>query len=218
MTRPPFKLNCLTLTLASALLSPHALGDNHQILEQRVAALETKTENKGGARYDALTFSGVIEVEASYTDPDSGDSESDLVVATAELVAEAELSENLSAALILLYEEDDTDLEVDVATISYKHSTNGFSFVLGQDYVPFGSYSTILVNDPLTLDIGEARETAFIANYESGQFNGAFYLFNGDQDEDGHEHLNNFGARIAFVSGNFSVGVDYLSNRFQPLW
>jgi len=120
------------------------------------------------------------------------------------------LTENLSAALVLIYEED--DFEVDIATISYVHSTNGFSLALGQEYVPFGAYSTALVNDPLTEGIGEAREAAFIANYENGYFVGAFYVFNGDQDEDGRDQLNNFGARITFVGDNVTLGADYISN------
>ena len=174
-------INCL---FVSTLLSPLAIADGHTSLEQRVEALESKTAGNSELWYDTLTFSGLIEVEASYSDPDEGDSTSDLVVATAELGVEATLTENLSAALVLLHEEDDTDLEVDVATLSYAHSDNGFSFTLGQDYLPFGAYSTALINDPLTLEMGETRETALVTHYEKGQFTGTFYLFNGDQDED----------------------------------
>ena len=189
-----------------------AIADGHMNLEQRVAALESRTVAGNEAWYDNLNFSGLIEVQASYTDPDSGNSSSDLIVATAQLGVEADLTENLSAAIVLLYEEDDTDLEVDVTTVSYVHGDSGFSFTLGQDYLPFGAYSTAFINDPLTLELGETRETALVANYEGGQFAGAFYLFNGDQDEDDRDQLSNFGARIAFVSDNFTIGADYISN------
>jgi hypothetical protein len=209
--RPPFKFNYLTLTLVAALLSPHAFGGDHQNLEQRVAALEEKSKNKSDAWYDALTFSGVIEVEASYTDPDSGDSESDLVVATTELGAEAELSERISAALVLLYEEDEGGVDVDIATINYDFNS-GFSFVLGQEYLPFGAYGTALVSDPIALEFGETRETTLITHYEQGGFNGAFYIFNGDNDEKDKQEINDYGVRLSFSSDRFTIGGDYISN------
>ncbi len=191
----------LSIVMLAASLCANAYADE-QSLEQRVSALESENER--------FTFSGALEIEASYTDPDSGNSSSDLVVATAELGAEAVIAENLSATLTLLYEEDDTDLEVDVAVLTYTQGP--LTFVLGQDYMPFGNYSTALVNDPLAIDFGEARETALVARYENGPLLGAIYLFNGDQDEDGRDRINNFGLRIGFSGDGFKVGADYISN------
>ncbi len=210
-TRPPFKLNYLALISATTLISPYALASDPQSLEQRVAALEAKTEDKSDAWYDALTFSGVIEVEANYTDPDSGASESDLVIATAELGTEAELTERLSTTLVLLYEEDEGGVDVDIATINYDFG-KGFSFVLGQEYVPFGAYGTALVSDPISLEFGETRETALITHYKQGGFNGAFYIFNGDNDEEGKQKINDYGARVSFSTDLFTIGGDYISN------
>ena len=203
---------CLLLLATTLLMSPHTLGDNHQQLEERVTALEESILQHNKTGLADVSFSGVIEVEASYTDADSAESTSDLIIATAALGVDALLTENLSATLALLYEEDDTDLEVDIATLSYSHNDSGLSLTVGQDYLPFGGYSTVLINDPLTLELGEIRESALVANYQRGQFFSAFYLFNGDQDEDGRDQLTNFGARVAFVDKNFSVGADYLSN------
>ena len=200
------------LVIVATIINPLANADDHTNLEQRIAELESKIALANESWYDALSFSGLIELQAAYTDPDSGDSSSDIIVATAALGIDAILTENLSIALVLLHEEDDTDLEVDVATFSYIHSTNGFSFILGQDYLPFGSYSTTLINDPLTLELGETRETTLVANYENGQFAGAFYVFNGDQDEDDRDQLTDFGARIMFNGDNITIGIDYISN------
>jgi hypothetical protein len=210
-TRARCKLNYLTLALAAITLSPHALGDNHPNLEQRIVALEAKAENKGDGWHEALTFSGVIEVEASYADPDSGDSESDLVVATAELGVDAIVTESLSTALVLLYEEDEGSVDIDIATINYNFG-NGFSFVIGQEYVPFGAYGTALVSDPISLEFGETRETALITHYEQGGFNGAFYIFNGDNDEKNKQEINDYGVRVSFSNDAFTVGGDYISN------
>lgn len=193
------------------LLSSHTFADNHQSLEKRVAALESSLLQSGQMWSDSLTFSGLIEVDASYVDPDSGDSTSDLVVSTVDLGVNASLTENLSVAMLFEYG-DNSNFQVDIATLAYTYDNSGLSFSLGQDYVPFGGYSTVLISDPLTLAIGETRETALIVNYEVGQFSSAFYVFNGDQDEDGRDQLNNFGARIAFANDNFTLGVDYISN------
>ena len=200
------------LVIVAAIINPLANADDYTKLEQRITELESKIASTNESWYDTLSFSGLIEIQADYTNPDSGDSSSDLVVATAALGIEAILTENLSMTLALLYEEDDTDLEVDVATLSYINSNNGLSFTLGQDYLPFGNYSTTLINDPLTLELGEARETTLVANYENGQFTGAFYVFNGDQDEDDRDQLTNFGTRIVFTDDQVTVGIDYISN------
>lgn len=205
--------------LASALLtfslgaSSFAIADEAKeiaLLNERIEKLEAKKETSQWL--DNVTLSGVVEVEGSYTDPDSGSSESDIVVATVELGVAAVITDNIETNVVFLYEEDDTDVEVDVATMAYQLDNSGFSFLLGQDYVPFGSYETHLVNDTLALEIGEARETAFAINYEAGLFGGSFYIFNGDQDEDGRNTVQNFGARIGLGGDNFTVGTDYISN------
>ena len=206
-----------SLLLSSIVVSPFTLSDEkHEIanLKQRLAVLENAkaSEQEAGSWSENITVSGVLEFEGSYEDSDSASSSSDLVVATAELGIDAAVTDQISALVTLLYEEDDTDLEVDIASASYSPVDSGFSFLLGQDYLPFGAYETALVNDPLSLDIGEARETTFIVNYENDAVNGAFYIFNGDQDEDGKDTLVNYGARLAVSNDTFSMGLDYLSN------
>lgn len=188
------------------------------LLRERLEKLEAKQESQAKSQaltaewLDKITFSGLIEIEASYSDPDEGSSESDLVVATVELGLEAAISDRVSANILFLYEEDETDLEVDVATLNYVWGETGFSFSVGQDYVPFGSFETHQVNDTLALEIGETRETAFTINYESGLFSGSVFVFNGDEDANDQNTLQNFGARIGVATDNFAIGADYISN------
>ena len=205
--KPLFPCNFLIVALTATLLPAHILADN---LEQRVAALEKKTEKHNKVWYDTLSFSGLIELEASYSDPDSDDSQSDIVIATTELGVEARLAEDLSASMVLLYEEDEGNIDVDIATVNYTLG-NGFSFVLGQKYVPFGAYNTNL-SDTLGLEIGETRETTFITHYDKGSFHGAFYFFNGDNDEKGKQRINDYGARISFNHNFLTIGGDFISN------
>lgn len=66
----------------------------------------------------SFAWSGLVEIEAFHHDNYANESESDLVLATAFLAAEAEFQYGISAAISLLYEEDDTDLEIDEAFIA----------------------------------------------------------------------------------------------------
>ena len=213
------KKNAIASALIAASLGTSSFvmaddGQEIQSLKERLAKLEAKQAKKDALSAewtDRVTLSGVVEVEASYSDPDSGSSESDLAVATVELGLEAAITDDVSANIILLHEEDDTDLELDVATLSYTLGESGFSFVVGQDYQPFGAFETNQVGDTLALEIGEARETAFAVNYESGLFAGSLYVFNGDVD-DGNNTIENVGARAGLSNETFAFGVDYISN------
>jgi hypothetical protein len=202
----------LTLSLGANSFAIADEATEIALLNDRIEKLEAKKE--ASQWLDNVTLSGAVEVEASYIDPDSGSSESDIVVATVELGVAAAITDNIETNIVFLYEEDGDGVEVDVATMGYQLNNSGFSFLLGQDYVPFGSYETHLVNDTLALEIGEARETAFAVNYEAGLFGGSFYIFNGDnlQDEGEHNTIQNFGARIGLSGDNFTVGADYISN------
>lgn len=214
----------LTLSLGTGSMAFADQAAEIQLLKERLEKLEAKKEvseeriekleskNDAFEWLDKVTFSGLIEVEASYNDPDSGSSDSDIVVATVELGIEAEITDNIAANILFLYEEDETDLEVDIATISYKLNDTGFSFLAGQDYVPFGSFETHQINDTLVLEIGETRETILAASYESGLFSGSVYAFNGEQDEGDRNTIQSFGARVGLSNDHFAVGADYISN------
>ena len=68
---------------------------------------------------DNLEISGLIEVETFYTNSKFGEPESDTTVATVELGIASDITNNINAAIVLLFEEDETDLEIDTAEITY---------------------------------------------------------------------------------------------------
>ena len=47
-----------------------------------------------------------------------------------------------------MYEEDDTDLEVDVATITIADPDGPWFVTGGQQYLPFGAFETNMVSGP----------------------------------------------------------------------
>jgi len=157
-----------------------------------------------------LEIGGVLEVELGYSGG-GNESVSDITVATVEFDLTAEISEQVSAEVILLHEEGDTDFSVDGATLNFNFGSR--SVTLGHLVVPFGMFETNLVNDTLALELGETAETAVIVvGMETGAVSGSVYLFNGEQDEGDHDTLTNFGFSVAYGNDDYVVGVDYLSN------
>lgn len=170
------------------------------------------------ASFAATTkISGLLEAELSFAEDYDGNSASDIVLATAEISIDSEISEWVSGHVSLLHEEDATDLEVDEGYIQYGNSfLNPFSMQVGQIYVPFGNFSSNMISDPLTLEIAETRESALVFTYDAGIV-ASFYLFNGDLLEPGgDDSLDNFGVNLGYVyqgeSVNIDVGVSYINN------
>jgi hypothetical protein len=167
--------------------------------------------------FDKIEVGALIEAEAGYVSPYEGDSESDIVVATFAPYIISDVNDWIGVEGALLYEEDDTDLEVDIATVSIANpEKTPFYSIIGQTYMPFGVYETNMVSDPLTLEIGETRETAIQVGAATGGFNVNVYTYNGDVDKDGKEKINSYGAAIDYGmetdSVAFAIGASYTNN------
>ncbi len=196
-------------------------------LTQRIKALE---ENQGLERFspawmERITLSGLLEAEAGYESIDYDDpaledeDSSDAVLATVELGLDAVINDYVSGHVLFLWEEDDTEpVDLDEGFITLTGG-KGFPAYLsaGKMYVPFGNFETNMISDPLTLELGEIRESAIQIGFETSGFYGSAYLFNGDVDEvDEDSHLDNFGANggYAMATDRFSLdlGACYTNN------
>ncbi|MCP3668964.1 MAG: LbtU family siderophore porin, partial [Gammaproteobacteria bacterium] len=168
--------------------------------------------------WQGVEMNGVIEVEAGATDPYVGDHEGDLVVATVEIGMTAQINEWVAGEITLLYEEDATDLEVDVATITIANTDKSpFSFVAGQSYIPFGMYETSAVSDPLTLDLGETRETAAQVRFEANGWAGSVFVFNGAVGSDAEDKVGQYGVSLGYTTGfgtegSAEFGISYINS------
>ncbi len=167
-----------------------------------------------------IEIGGAIEVEAGFSSDFNDVDTSDISLATVEIGFDAQINDRVSGHVLLLHEDDDTEpMELDEGTITLD-LTNGWSLSAGRMYVPFGSYETNLVSDPLTLELGETREAAVLIGYEAHGFYGSAYAFNGDTIEAstpaGEDTIEHFGASFGYVweDGDMSldVGVDYISS------
>ncbi|MBI5556328.1 MAG: LbtU family siderophore porin [Deltaproteobacteria bacterium] len=168
---------------------------------------------------DYLNFSGLIEIEAFRLDGYAGEKESDLTLSTVELDLHLRPRDWLNGHLLLLWEENNTEpVEVDEAVISLGNPLKNPLFLnIGKLYVPFGLYATNMIQDPLTLALGESRETAVVAGMEYGGFSWSIYAFNGDMDKTGEKRaIDNFGASLDYLLEgdmiSLEMGIDYINN------
>lgn len=221
------KKSILALAVGLASTAVFAADEKSQIerlekAEQRIRYLEQQVQDqnktiatkqtKWESWADSVEFSGLIEAEAGFSDPENANSSSDTTIATVELGVAADISEQLNAEIVFLHEEDDTDFEVDVAQFTYAIEDTDWAVTVGQTYVPFGAYETALVSDPITLDLGETRETAIIMGYESGSITSSFYIFNGTNKKSGEDKVNNWGASFGYSNDVVTLGFGYIND------
>lgn len=164
-----------------------------------------------------LKISGAIEVEINSGDNHTAANGSDIALATIEIGIDAKINNNVSAHILMLHEDDDTEEHViDEGTISI---AMGSMFLnAGRMYVPFGNFESNMISDPLTLELAETQEAAVEFGYESNGLRASFYAFNGEADQVGVDNdvVDDFGISIAYSmktgSTNLDFGFDFINN------
>ncbi len=163
-----------------------------------------------------LQISGLLELEANFVAPESGEDESDFRVASAEITLAAPVHEWVKAELVLLYEQDETDFGVDSASVTVA-PPEGPWFMRGGLFVqPFGRFDTNLVSEPLTLELAETVETALQFGWENNGFSASAYVFNGDGNRVGASKIDpsassghrNFGVDIGYAIKSESMALN----------
>ena len=156
-------------------------------------------------------MSGLLETEYASSTAFSGTSSADFTVPKLEVLIESKLNEKYTANVLLLHEEDSTQFQVDAAWLDF--ALKSFDMQLGRIAVPFGSFDTYMLADPVTLKVAETKESVILLSKKFGDIEAAAYLFNGSTKKTGgNEAVDQMGFRVAYSSDNLSVGVDYLNN------
>ncbi|MEE8574249.1 MAG: LbtU family siderophore porin, partial [Thermodesulfobacteriota bacterium] len=167
---------------------------------------------------EMLTIGGLVEVEA-YADETKmvgmkTNRDSDIVLATVEVGIDAEVHEYVNAHVLLLWEEDDTEMVVVDEGIITITSPYGASVAAGRMYVPFGAFNSHMISDPMTVDLGETGESSVMLGFEHQYVSIFAGVFNGHVDEaDDREFRDDFygAVNITPIEG-VSVGAYYISN------
>ncbi|MBW1959235.1 MAG: LbtU family siderophore porin, partial [Deltaproteobacteria bacterium] len=147
-------------------------GLEGQGLPERVRRIEEKMAQKQEGILekwaDKITLSGVIEAEAGYEDYDydnpatNDEDSSDITLATVELGVDVDITKHVKGHVLFLWEEDDTEpVDVDEGFITLDGADVVPLYLnVGKLYVPFGNFESHFISDPLTLELGETRESA----------------------------------------------------------
>ncbi len=204
----------------------------NQQLTRRIVELESNgprtavanpapADNSSGAPSlsEKVSFSALIEGEFSYGNDYDGNTSSEFVLATVELGLEAELNDWARAAILALYEggEENEDLLVDEGFLEIGNFDRfPLSIQVGKLYVPFGNFETHMVQDPLTLEIGEISDFAVNIAFESAGLYGGFFSYNGMKDDGGSDVIKGYGAQFGYAIAHDSISIDtaisYVSN------
>ncbi|MFP4476532.1 MAG: LbtU family siderophore porin [Desulfatibacillaceae bacterium] len=172
-----------------------------------------------GSLAQALEISGALEVEVGFADDFAGEDASDGTLSTVEFGVDVTACDWATGSVVFLWEEDDTEqVELDEGSITLGNLER-FPLYLqaGKYVVPFGRYETLVISDPLTLELGETRESALGVGFEAHGAYGMVYGFNGDVDQIGdNDQINGYGASVGFVVERdtmaLDVGAGVLSN------
>ena len=211
---------------------------NETVKREEMPGVIEKMRAEGGPLsflQEHIQFSGLIEVGGVWanTDKKAGGriSESDVTLNTAQLAVQANLNDWINGGIILKYEDptfaagvDESGIRLDVGIVTIGNPRKFPLFITaGAMYVPFGGLLTHLpdnplIDQPLTLVLGESREKAALFGFEYEGLRLSGYAFNGDMNKKGHENrIESFGfdANYSFqhkTGFQGKIGASYISN------
>lgn len=206
----------LLATVAPALADDSAELEN---LRHRLEKLEARESGAEGFAIRVgekkLRFWGALEVEAGYLDQKDQAAISDINVATALLGLDVSYSDRLSGRLALIHEEgEEPEVALDEAHLTFSRPEimgGEMKITAGRNHLPFGAFTSIMVSDPLTLELGEINRTALLTSWENGKVTMQAGIFNGERDTTGHDLIDNGVAALTLTpSDKISLGVSYL--------
>lgn len=134
-----------------------------------------------------ISWGGLVEVGTTYTDSDESLS---LDLVTAQINVDGVVSDNVTAGIVLLFEESsgEGDLTVDEATVALNELLASDLYIIGGLMtLPFGTYATHFIDDTLGLGIGETSEAALQLLYQDDMFSVSGTVFNADVMETGED-------------------------------
>jgi hypothetical protein len=94
-----------------------------------------------------------------------------------------------------------------------------FYLSIGQMYPPFGEYLSNMITNPLTEDLGQIKARVLLAGFQYPGNQGLYaqvFGFNGDENFEGNNTINNGGANLGFSqttdNGNYDLGMSYVGD------
>lgn len=174
-----------------------------------------------------LLFSGVIETQASVYKPGNGHSTSDIDLTNVALDATIfGPSDWILGFIEFNYDGSDPRHSIFTSTSNYR-TANSRVFInkafvtlgnlsnsplyatFGQFFVPFGTYSSVMISEPLTKVLGRTKARAIELGFQQqakNYFYGSVYTFRGDSHVGSVSRINN---------GGFNLGYKFNAEKFN---
>jgi len=173
MPRTATKLLPVLLFLATAAPALAEPAGEVEDLRQSLEKLEARHEEPEGFSITngkkILTVSGAIEVNAAYTDTADKPAASNITVKTAQVNFDATVSDRVKGRIALLHEEGEEPIvNIDEAYIAVTRPEimgGALKITAGRAYLPFGAFTSAMVSDPVTKELGEIRKTALLTGW-----------------------------------------------------
>ena len=172
---------------------------------------EQLAEKGGQAINEFVSLSGLVEGEFAIGDDFEGNNFNEFNLATVELGLDVEVNEWARGSILALYEggEEDEGIIIDEGFVelgNYEQFPLGLT--MGKLYVPFGNYETNMIQDPLTLEVGEINDFGVNIGFEAAGVYGALFAYNGMKTDGGSEVVKGYGAQLGYAFANDSISVD----------
>ncbi len=166
-----------------------------------------------------VNLSGAIEVAFASGDDFAGDNFNSLDVSTVELGLDITATEWATGHVLIKYEEDgdDNEFSVDEATITLGNLEKvPVNLTAGKFYMPFGNFDTNMIQDPLTLSLGEINDSGVSLGLEASGFKAALYGYKGMSEVDASDKARGYGAMVGYGyekdDVSFTGGLSWTNN------
>ena len=175
-----------------------------------IAKQETVSSTNSGGFADNVAVSGAVEILATHSEEDGGNSTNDVLLDTFELGIEAKINENVTLSSLVEYDSDAEKLDVTEAYAVIGAPDSNLSLTVGKAPVPFAVINSNSWTDPLTDDAFDIKEGMAMVSWGNDSVTLDAYTFNGAEDGDTLDTID-LGADFAVTEG-LSFGAGYLSD------
>ncbi len=168
---------------------------------------------------DHITMAGLIEAEFAAGDDFDGNNFNEFNLATVELMVTGHVNEWVTGTILALYEggEENEHLLIDEGFVEVGNFDQfPVAVAAGKIYVPFGSYDTNMIQDPMTLELGETVDYSMVVGFESNGFRAAVYGYNGMKETGGSDVIKGYGVGLKYAYESdiltLDTGISWINN------
>lgn len=206
-----------TLEQQAATVPPHVKAQQQSMIEQEVAR---QIEEKGGdfKISDYVKLSGLIEGDYILNEDFGGTNGSEFDLATLELYLDIMVNKWASGHIVIEHDGDEDKLRIDEGYVTLGNTEEFPLFAsIGRLYMPFGSFETKMLQDPLTQLLGETNDEGLVVGFSHQGFTGSVFAYNGmDKDDPDNDTINGYGVSLAYSYEEeekaFNAGAAWISN------